>query len=186
MYSVNQRKKKLKLRERTCKRNFPCSTLPKSSPTLILHTYQTCFHICARNFAKHTRRVNSISSCSLSVIGAGVGVLTVEFLSRWCLVLRRKSNDNIVDSFCSNFGECVAPIKGNRTSPKTTHRRNITVKPRISTSKRVRRPSNLGAMCEKKIHGFPCVVRKLFWTLAPAKEWTTVWNHAWRHYWQYL
>lgn len=156
--------------------------------------YRRKFYTCVKLFrfrqiyvrvkvAKHTRRVNSISSSSLSVIVVGVGVIAVEFRSRWCLVLRRKSNDNIVDILCSNFaGERGAlTMKGNRISPNTTHRRNITVKPRTSTSKRVKRPSNTEAMCKRKIHDSPESVVRLFWTLAPAKEWRTVWNHAWRH-----
>lgn len=111
------------------------------------------WHLCvtATSWNKQTRRVNSISSCSLPNFGAGVGFTTVlEFLSRWCLVLRRKSNDNIVDISCSNLGECSASTKGNTTSPKTTHRTNITVKPRNSTSKRFKRPSDSEAMRERE------------------------------------
>ena len=98
--------------------------------------------------------MNSISSWSLSVLGAGVGgIVELEFLCRWCLVLRRKSNDNMVDIFCSSLGECSAPTRGNTTSPRTTHRTNITVKPRNSTSKSVKRPSDSEARCKK---GVPC------------------------------
>lgn len=96
--------------------------------------------------------MNSISSWSPSVFGAGVGVIVVlELLCRWCLVFRRKSNDNIVDIFCSSLGECSAPTRGNTTSPKTTHRTNITVKPRNSTSKNVKSPSDSEANCERGV-----------------------------------
>ena len=86
MYSVYMRQNRIKT---------PCKDVQIIFSTLIdeYGDTDTCIKIClgltfmcTRNFVKlnkQTRRVNSISSCSLSVFGAGVGVtVELEFLCR--------------------------------------------------------------------------------------------------------